>query len=256
MTPRSIPCASPSPPALPRYGTAPSDLATYYHRRPIGGATEKGGMTISLCPAPYVPSSLHPVPSPCISADISKTSQSLSAFNPRHAIAFLGQTPTELGSDSILLVKCADLGSPRALLEQHTTKTNSRALMLTLVPKFTLPSGPKPEIVFVVDRSGSMSGRMELSSVLALILALHYCVAVGNTYGSCRAHRSASVPRLHSRLRQASEACPRRFRSSSLDGAADHGWIELSWSIQAVRQDHPRVLIRRLPGTMPSKLPC
>ena len=157
----------------PRYGTAPSDLATYSDGRPIAGATEKGGMTISV--QITMPSAIRSVQSPShpITMHLGGHIENVAddAFNPKHALATLGQTSTELGSDFILLVKCADLGSPRAILEQHSTKTNSRALMLTLVPKFTLPSGPKPEIVFVVDRSGSMSGRMEpLKSSLAVFL--------------------------------------------------------------------------------------
>lgn len=43
--------------------------------------------------------------------------------------------------------------------------------MITLVPKFTLPSGPKPEIVFIVDCSGSMAYRMPgLKSALSVFL--------------------------------------------------------------------------------------
>merc|ERR1719146_598107 len=38
---------------------------------------------------------------------------------------------------------------------QHST----HALMLSLVPKFELPMIEKPEVVFVVDCSGSMSGQ-------------------------------------------------------------------------------------------------
>jgi len=43
--------------------------------------------------------------------------------------------------------------------------------MVTLVPKFTLPPGTKPEIVFVVDRSGSMTDHMgPLKSSLGVFL--------------------------------------------------------------------------------------
>jgi len=77
------------------------------------------------------------------------------AFNPQHALATLGQTTTELDEDFILLIKCASLSSPAALLEVHPTIPNSKALMVTLVPKFNLPKSAKPEVVFIVDRSGS-----------------------------------------------------------------------------------------------------
>ena len=52
-----------------------------------------------------------------------------------------------------------DTGTPKAILEQHPSIPNQRALMATLVPKFSLPPS-QPEIIFVVDRSGSMSGNI------------------------------------------------------------------------------------------------
>jgi len=93
------------------------------------------------------------------------------AFNPQHALATLGQTSTELGRDFILLIKCANLSSPAALLEVHPTIPNSKALVVTLVPKFNLPQSAKPEVVFIVDRSGSMSPRVApLRSSLSVFL--------------------------------------------------------------------------------------
>jgi hypothetical protein len=93
------------------------------------------------------------------------------AFNLKHALAMLGQDSTELDKDFVLLVKCANLSSPTALLETHSTIPNSKALMVTLVPKFRLPEGPKPEIVFIVDRSGSMGTRVApLRSSLSVFL--------------------------------------------------------------------------------------
>lgn len=93
------------------------------------------------------------------------------AFNPRCALAILGQTSAELGKDFILLIKCVSLSLPSALLETHPTIPNSKALMLTLVPKFNLPESSKPEVVFIVDRSGSMSSRIApLKSSLSVFL--------------------------------------------------------------------------------------
>ena len=54
-------------------------------------------------------------------------------FNAQHALATLGRTTTELGKDFIL-IKCASLSSPVAMLEVHPTIQNSKALMVTLVP--------------------------------------------------------------------------------------------------------------------------
>ena len=139
----------------PRYGEAPFGLAT-------SSSTSKGGMKISV--QITMPSNIRSVQSPShpIVIHLGGHVENIDddAFNPKHALATLSQTSTELGSDFILLVRCADISSPRAILETHSTKPASKALVITLVPKFTLPPGPKPEIVFVVDRSGSMASRM------------------------------------------------------------------------------------------------
>jgi hypothetical protein len=63
----------------------------------------------------------------------------------------------ELDKDFIIQVVAKDIGTPKAILEAHPTIAGQRALMATLVPKFSLPP-ERPEIVFVCDRSGSMSG--------------------------------------------------------------------------------------------------
>ncbi|KAG0373559.1 hypothetical protein BGX24_011545 [Mortierella sp. AD032] len=60
-----------------------------------------------------------------------------------------------LDQDFILQVVAKDTGVPTAVLETHPTIPNHRALMATLVPRFVLPL-EHPEIVFVIDRSGSM----------------------------------------------------------------------------------------------------
>jgi len=93
------------------------------------------------------------------------------ATNPQHALVTLSQTTTELGRDFILLIKCASLSLPAALLEAHPTIPNSNALMVTLIPKFNLPISTRPEVVFIVDRSGSMSPRVApLKSSLTVFL--------------------------------------------------------------------------------------
>ncbi|RDW60731.1 hypothetical protein BP6252_12114 [Coleophoma cylindrospora] len=62
---------------------------------------------------------------------------------------------TALDDDFILIIQATDVGKPTAVLEAHPTLKGHRALMTTLVPKFSLPA-TRPEIVFVADRSGSM----------------------------------------------------------------------------------------------------
>lgn len=66
-----------------------------------------------------------------------------------------------LEKDFVLIVQSKNSGVPKALLETHPSIPNQRALMATLVPKFTLPPS-RPELVFVADRSGSMNGNIPM----------------------------------------------------------------------------------------------
>jgi hypothetical protein len=72
------------------------------------------------------------------------------------ASAALSLDKTDLGTDFVIQIVTKDSGTPKAILEQHPIIPNYRALMATLVPRFALPP-ENPEIVFVCDRSGSMS---------------------------------------------------------------------------------------------------
>jgi len=83
------------------------------------------------------------------------------------ASATLNLGTAELDKDFVLQIIAKNTGVPKAVLEVHPTIPNHRALMATLVPKFALPA-EKPELVFVCDRSGSMSG----SSITLVIQAL------------------------------------------------------------------------------------
>jgi hypothetical protein len=76
------------------------------------------------------------------------------------ASATLSLGETELEKDFVLLIRTKGNDSPSAWLEIHPDLKNHRALMTTLVPKFSLPSC-LPEIVFIVDRSGSMDDNIQ-----------------------------------------------------------------------------------------------
>ncbi|CZR66493.1 related to Vault poly[ADP-ribose] polymerase [Phialocephala subalpina] len=77
------------------------------------------------------------------------------------ASATLSLGSAALEKDFVLIVQSKDVGTPKAILETHPTIPNHRALMATLVPKFSLPPS-RSEIVFVADRSGSMQGNIEM----------------------------------------------------------------------------------------------
>ena len=76
-------------------------------------------------------------------------------MNKASATLSLGSTALE--KDFVLVLLSKDTGIPKAMLETHVTIPDQQALMVTLVPEFSLPAS-RSEIVFVADRSGSMRG--------------------------------------------------------------------------------------------------
>ena len=72
--------------------------------------------------------------------------------------------------DFVVIVKATGQDTPFALLETHPTIPKQRTIVASLVPKFNIPSNT-PEIVFVVDRSGSMYDKIDtLKSALRVFL--------------------------------------------------------------------------------------
>lgn len=88
-----------------------------------------------------------------------------------------------LDTDFVLHVIAQHTGVPKAILESHPTIPNRRALMATLVPKFTLPP-QNSEVVFVCDQSGSMRGSSMTLAREALQLFLK-SLRVGVKFNIC-----------------------------------------------------------------------
>lgn len=95
---------------------------------------------------------------------LSTAHQSDPVINKASASLSLGSAALE--RDFVLIVHSKGTGIPKALLETHPTIPNHRALMATLIPRFSLPPS-QPEIVFVADRSGSMT-----NNIIMLISAM------------------------------------------------------------------------------------
>ncbi|KAF5027350.1 hypothetical protein F66182_551 [Fusarium sp. NRRL 66182] len=136
---------------VPRYGVAESLSPS--------NVIQKQGISFSIDAEMPDGSTITSVDSPShpISVEIGTTSTTKSQEpSLQRASATLQQGMTHLEKDFVVQVVATKLGEPSALLETHPTIPNQRAIMTTLVPKFKLPA-EKPEIVFICDRSGSMS---------------------------------------------------------------------------------------------------
>jgi len=89
---------------------------------------------------------------------------------------------SQLDRDFILEIVHQEAATPRALLENHPTIQGQRALMMTLVPKFTVQPS-KPEIIFVADRSGSMQDKIQ--TLVSAIKVFLKSLPVGIAFNIC-----------------------------------------------------------------------
>lgn len=165
----------------PRYGPTSSDSAQVLS----GNLPNKGGISISVDVTLEEGSLVRGLQSPShpIAVTMGRTStMDEDCFDNNHASATLTLGSTELDKDFVIVVLAKGTDTPRALLETHPTIPNQRALMATLVPKFNIPS-ISPEIVFVIDRSGSMGGKIEL--VVAAMKIFLKSLPVGVKFNIC-----------------------------------------------------------------------
>ncbi|CAG8573614.1 26220_t:CDS:2 [Dentiscutata erythropus] len=90
--------------------------------------------------------------------------------NPNVSKVTLAEQITFLEKDFILVVKSLGLDQPRAFVE-YNPKMETNCVMLTLVPKFAI-NEVMSELIFVIDRSGSMQGGpiKKASEALQLLL--------------------------------------------------------------------------------------
>lgn len=143
----------------PRYGPATSYDASMAH-----SARDSSGIKITVDVSMPDGTFIKGVQSPSHPIAVSMGAVSTS-FNSdpvmSKASATLSLGSASLDQDFVLIVQSKDVGKPQALLETHKTLPNQRALMVTLTPKFSLPAS-RPEIVFVADRSGSMSSNIPM----------------------------------------------------------------------------------------------
>jgi len=170
----------------PRYGNYPGEL--------ISGARGHNRLTASDSGIDIVvdaevaadsairsiQSTSHP-----ISVSIGTTSAAPNAApSLRKASASLSLGPAELDRDFVLQIVATNASNPTAVLEQHPTLPRQRALMATLVPKFALPL-ERPEIVFLCDRSGSMSEGNKIPNLKEALRVFLKSLPVGVKFNIC-----------------------------------------------------------------------
>lgn len=192
----------------PRYGNYPGELA--------GGLTKTTngkGIQITVDAEMAEGSFIQQMRSPSHPIAVTMGTTSVAPnLEPQmyRGSATLSLGSAELDTDFVLQIVAKDAQVPKAILETHPTIPNQRALMATLVPKFSLPPG-KPEIVFICDRSGSMAGSRITSAVSALKIFLK-SLPIGVKFNICSFGSSYSF------LWKKSKS----YSQSSLDEAVKH----------------------------------
>jgi hypothetical protein len=170
----------------PRYGQVAGDHSDLSKKSLP--AIDKGGIRIMVDVVVDEGSAIRGLQSPShpIAVSMGRTSSTpehdSDSFSNHLASATLTLGSAELEKDFIIVVLAKGQDTPRAMLEQHPSIRGQRALMATLVPKFNLPA-IHPEIVFVVDRSGSMDGKID--TLVAALRIFLKSLPVGVKFNIC-----------------------------------------------------------------------
>ena len=154
---------------MPRYGSKPTTSDTVGSLVP--SSIRKGGIQITVDVNMADGAHIEEIKSTTYDAIEISFPTPLTALDVPHTVheasVKLSIDKASLEKDFILLVKTKDPTVPKAILESHPTIQGQRALIVTLVPRFTLPTPSSEdlpttpsEIIFVVDRSGSMENWM------------------------------------------------------------------------------------------------
>ncbi|KAI5455958.1 von Willebrand factor type A domain-containing protein [Mariannaea sp. PMI_226] len=204
----------------PRYGlthSLRSKSANWYKHEGISitvDAEMPDGSAIKSVQSPSHPLSVH----------IGTTSTAAASEEPslRKASATLSQGSAELNKDFIVHVVATKIGEPSAFVETHPTIPNQRAIMATVVPKFKLPA-QKPEIVFLCDRSGSMTAN--ITDLIAALNIFLKSLPLGVKFNICSfgSHYSFLWPKSKTYSQESVDRAVRHVKTF----AADYGGTEM-----------------------------
>lgn len=170
--------------------TLPTSIAPRYGGEPYvalrgKSAQAKGGISVVVDVDVGESSSIQSLQSPShpIAVTLGKTSTTSDEVPVMHkASATLALGSAQLDDDFVLMISNKDNGTPTAFLETHPDIPNQRALMVDLVPKFSLPPG-RPEIIFVADRSGSMGH--QIPTLIAALQVFLKSLPLGVKFNIC-----------------------------------------------------------------------
>ncbi|TGJ87358.1 hypothetical protein E0Z10_g1338 [Xylaria hypoxylon] len=176
----------------PRYGTTPDDIlaSSTFHETTDAIQVTVDFQSPEECPIQQIQSPSHP-----ITVSIGRTTNMPStAYMANRGSATLSLDAMALDNDFVIIVGIKGADIPKALLETHTTIANQRALMATLVPRFNI-APTHGEIVFIVDRSGSMEGKIDM--VIKAMTIMLKSLPVGTKFNICSfgSHHSFLWPR-------------------------------------------------------------
>ncbi|EEH23620.1 hypothetical protein PABG_05831 [Paracoccidioides brasiliensis Pb03] len=158
----------------------------------------------------------------------SVTSQDVFETNLASATLAIQQENVFLDKDFVLIVNTKDQDIPSGFLETHPSIPNQRALMATLVPKFNIPP-ISPEIVFIIDRSGSMDGR--IGTLQAALRVFLKSLPVGVTFNVCSFGSSYSF--MWKKSRSYDDSSLRAALKYVDSVAADYGGTEMLKPVKA-----------------------
>lgn len=156
-----------------RYGTLPEEL------QDAKGNTEriKLKITVEIQMSGWIQS----VASPSHEQDLSLQEYTTHYGRPsRRRVTAKLRSMTYLDKDFELVIEASELERSRCFVEKDPRLPGTIALQLTMIPHFELPPIPEQEYLFLIDRSGSMSGgRIKIAQqCMALLLR---CLPSRNT---------------------------------------------------------------------------
>ena len=170
--------------------TLPTLIASRYGSQPGSMAAKRDvceeGTNITVDTSVDLSSFIQTIQSPShpilVSMGILSTPHHTTQPLMHQASATLALETTHLSKDFILIISSKGNGLPTAFLEAHASIPNQSALMVDLVPKFSLPSA-RQEIIFAADRSGSMVN--QIPTLISALKVLRKSLPVGVKFNIC-----------------------------------------------------------------------